>query len=637
MLLNVVTSGIIFSGGGGPVDPGTPAGSEVITGDIVVLRRSALGIAPEQPLFAVENIQNSGIAPPASGVVDDAQFHHLHFRWEFGFERDWQGDANIEHPDAAVAWGPRAAPLFKEPGTYPIRCTVTNMFNQNYGVLTFNHVVSDPETVFAGSNTVVVDTNGNGDFTTFDAAMSSVLGQDTTPKRIQVTRGQNHSWAGRGLGNSTGARVPSLHIEMVGPGAEPVFTKSNANTGFFWQDSATTGSGNDKDFVVNGGEWVGIYNPVSGTPSSGIGGFYQCLQNPPQHALFLGAGMRGFSNIISVEGTDTGQINAYTAMSENDLSDWNLYGIFGQRGMYAVTGNKIACNLDGLQGGSRGQGHVEGGAIRMPFARRAVIGHNEFYANSGWFQNFAPYYTNQPCVRWCTSPRSGEELVMNCNSFEAGFAPVELKPQNNSEVSQPVKALVEKNTFVGNWHSPWLLAVYLGGMTIRNNRFIHANVARPFGPFDPQAFVRLGREGADVANLSARIEVYGNTGINWMTDASYNQDRGAIPMLSDPVGYTSKVEGGNLTYQPNQGDIADGPLDETVIFAPKYSGYESAAVSPKETQWATPAGTVINGAPQSGSAALGDADTAAMMPIDDFYGNLRPLTNRDRGAVQVSV
>lgn len=625
-------------GGGGGANP-PPTGNEVITGTVEIVRRSRLQCAPEQPLLRVTNLQNTGLPSVPAVVVDDPEFHHLKFEWDFGFTFDWDSGAILEHLEAAQADGQYAAPLYRDPGIFYGNCRVTNMLTGDWGDLPYQIVINNPDNIFTAADTIVVDTTGGGDVTSFNAAMNLVRGQSATPKRIQITRGQNHSVSGQSLGN--GVQIPSLHITTVGSGAEPTMTKGTGGPMFFWQDTSTTGNGNDKDFVVHGGRWQGPYDPVTGSPAGNIGGFYQCLRNPPQMALFLDTNIRGFSNIFAPEGSDPSMIDAYTCIASNNMSDWQLYCVFGQRGLYAVTGNKIICNPDGGNGGSRTSGAledggVEGGPIRMPFARIAVVTHNEMYSNSGWLTQFGQRQTNQPAFRWCTSPRGGEVLILTRNNFEAGFSVAELKSQNSSETSQVVKALIEKNRFVSNWMSPFLLHMGHGGMTARNNIFIHVNVPSGWGPFDPQGFIQLGATGNDADNLAGRMEVYANTFINQMTTANYVNDRGIIPGVVNSAGYTNTTIAGNLDYQPNQGQTADGPVDETPVKAPYYTGYRNRAIPVKETQYASPPDGIWTGTPLAGSAALGDADNAALMPVDDYFGNTRPATNKDRGAIQVS-
>jgi len=136
-----------------------------------------------------------------------------------------------------------------------------------------------------------------------------------------LARGQTFSISGRGLGNSGANSMSSLHIVAApGTGEKPIV---NASGTILWSDSTTTGTGTDKDFVVQGLNWRGQWNGVTESGNSYDGFLF--LVNPPRQALFDGNEMSGLGNILATSGSDTSMNNAMLVANDNIMTNWRLY------------------------------------------------------------------------------------------------------------------------------------------------------------------------------------------------------------------------------------------------------------------------------------------------------------------------
>lgn len=595
---------------------------------INVVRRSALWVAPEAFVFDL-SLSGFDTLQSASGEVYDPQFHELYYLWDFDDAYDFEAPEHLDtgHERAGVAYGPTVSHTYRTPGNYEVSCLVIEPSSGKSATARLNIAVGNPNQTFPGTNTIFVDAVGGAAgappgarfANTLDAAWDAATGQQSAPKRIMLARGQTFSLSGRAMGNGGSNNMSSLHIVAAsGVGAKPIV---NAAGTVLWSDTATTGTGTDKDLVVQGLDWRGQWNGVTETGNSYDGFLF--LANPPRQALFDGNEMSGFANILATSGSDASMRNAMLVANDNIMTNWRLYAVFGRYGINALTGNRLAHNVNGLGGGPRSaNAHTEGGPIRMPTPNRAIVHSNDMFSNAGWFSNVEGYYTTQPCMRWNTTPQRGAILNMQCNSLEGGYTPLEIKSQSQ-EPGFAVNAMCEKNTIVGNFMSAYLITCEFGGATFRNNRLIQPDVNRFTGIFNPRSFINLDYQGSNSENGSAPIGIYNNTFLSQLTPANRSDGLAtAAGTVDADAEFTAVTEHNNINHQPHLGRSADAPLSMEVLWPARYIGYQDTN-TPLQSQYATPASTVVAAYPLNTSEALGDAINDPVA-FDDLFGNPRP-------------
>jgi len=75
-----------------------------------------------------------------------------------------------------------------------------------------------------------------------------------------------------------------------------------------------------------------------------------------------------------------------------------------------------------------------------------------------------------------------------------------------------------------------------------------------------------------------------------------------------------------IDHQPNMGRVADAPLSTQVLWSARYIGYQDTD-TPLQTQFATPASTIVAAYPLSSSDALGDAIVPIRSSADRLFGH----------------
>ena len=166
--------------------------------------------------------RTSGVAPlavhfDASASTADGNsipFHSLRYDFNFGDDRGltW---AVSGLPKNTQTGGPIAAYVFDNPGAYTVRVRVRNPNNGESSESSVTVSVQDPNTVFAGTNTICVSTSSN-----FADCPTGALRQTSVPsiqsqKRILLRRGESFG------GISINHGVSNVLITAYGSGNKP--------------------------------------------------------------------------------------------------------------------------------------------------------------------------------------------------------------------------------------------------------------------------------------------------------------------------------------------------------------------------------------------------------------------------------
>lgn len=600
--------------------------------DIAITRRSQFHIAPEGLFFEV-TVSGFDASGPGAGEVYDDRFHGLYYFWDFDDAYTFTAPKNLPtaHKNANIAYGPMASHTYRASGGYVVSVLVVEPSSGKQATATLNIAIGDPAALFGGTRTVFVSPSsdwsdapaGAALATSFNAAISTVQGDDTLPKRIMLNRGEIYSFSGASLGQNPGREWPLCHIVAgAGAGANPTVACTGT---FLWWDTQTTGNGNDKDFVLQNIDFIGPWDSTTETGDNGVN-LFSAFDNPPQLLLVDGCFFSGFSNTFFNSRTSANSDKNSKILNDCVITNWRKYAMFESVSREtAVTGCRMQMHVDARSGGPQTGDYNEQGCWRMPAPSKVIIHSSDFFSRAGWFENVSTYRTIQPCVRFNTNTLQGAKMNMQANAFEGGFPVVQLSSKSQ-DPGFAVNALIEKNYILGSHMSRHCIQNEFGGVTIRNNIIAMVDTPKIGSQFGPTSFIDMNRYGTDATNQGSPISIYNNTFVNLMASANYFSGAGnAIPLVNNGGGFSALTEENNVNHQPNLTSpvITYAPLDSAILWAPRDKGYISELHPILLSQYATPANSVATFAPLTGSAALGAAlnEPAA---YDDFYGNQRP-------------
>lgn len=612
-----------------------------VSATINILTRSATQVAPEGFAFDI-TLDGFDTLGPQPGEVYDARLHDIYYFWDFGDPYNFTAPENIvpQFRNAGVGYGARVGHVYRTPGTYEVSCLVVEPSSGKRATATTTVTVGDPDEVFAARATIYVDQTYDGvnrpegapesafvfpDFMT--AFMNQLYNKAGPPRRVMLARGQTHKINREMMVGYTFV-VPSFCVVAAdGPGPKPIIDMTE--NGFFWHYEHPSAS--ERDFRFENIEFYGGWDPTTQSGIRQIGFFFQA--NPPKQTLFESCTFDGFDLGLYPRSNSFDKISPdpFIFMNNSVVTNWRSCGIFGNGINLCLTGNRFAQNTEALNGYAGNEGSLVS-AIRVSFMDNAILTQNDFFSRSGWFVNAPGIYTTQACMRLSTWASQGTYYNVNCNTMEGGF---QLLTIANSEGQDglALNAVVEKNLLIGSHDTKFIVDISYGGTTTRNNVGIYPNT--PTFGIQPDRFVAFSRQGTDTNNTNAPQKVYSNTFVNLRTRDNAFDGEFWEAKVSDAAfaGYANAVESNNVNYQPGHGLIADGPLDQTVLFAPRYTHYEDDD-TPRDTTKATPADTIALYQPLEGSAALGDA-LRGEVAFDDFFGNPRPVYP-SRGAFEAT-
>ena len=618
----------------------TPSGASLT---INIVRRHATETAPESIWFDV-SVTGFDSTGPTGGNIYDNRLHKIDYYWTFGDPGTFTAPVNLlsGYDDSNIWFGPKAVHVFQADGTFTVSCWAYEKSSGKSAFNTLQVTVKDPDVEFAGADTITVGPTGR-DHTTLDAAISAVKGQQTTPKRIVLDRDETFSCSGGAFGNNAGNQWPSVYITAEDvAGAKPIV---NFTGGFSWDDIERGVS--DKDFVFSDLDLRGGWDSVTETGTS-----ITFLTNSRWKVRTLLLNRCEFSKfaavIVEAANYTEGPSDGAKVLNDSIVTDWQDYGfaIDSRCGMSAAVGSRIAGHVDAHGGGAKDGSHNTHGPWRNGYCDVMIAYALDVFNRQGWFVNFAPYNTQQPCLRAMQGTSVTGDVatdafvsVVGC-CLEGGNSCLEIKRQNGTITSKPMNGLVAQNYMLGSHMTARMIYLEYGGITVRDNIFNFADVPRvAFAPFDPDEFVRADYPGDSTESRDAPIEIYGNTCVSEVSTANY-AGTVAAPVILTNSGFTDTTEENNIRHVPNITSpvTPDGPLVEndsgSFGWTPREKGYTDETVA-LETQRANPSDAVNSYKPDTGSAAL-DPGLAGLVSYRDVLGAVRPAGNEDRGANQVS-
>ena len=555
--------------------------------------------------ISVSPNRTSGVAPlavhfDATGTTDpgtEDPFRDLEYRWNFddtasGATWDYGARAGVSSRNEAT--GGVAAHVFETPGTYTVTLDVVGESGTESTDVTIT--VTDPDTVFSGTNTRCISRTGN--FTGCPAGAQQVTTTDIAVATSHIASGRRilfrkgETWTdGIFMGGINGPGI----IGSYGTGASPIFTGLNIGS-----SGVSDWRVMDIDFVRPTGELYATAVEVV---------------HPSSLLTFLrikatGAGSDDNGSFISfaMNMYDTPTVVGYQV--GHTIADSEITG--GRYSFYGA-GDKIALLGNYIHGSGGGQ-HV----YRSFYAYKAVNSNNTF-AGGGDSEGWGPislvkqHAPDQPDAYT-------EYMHWSDNRFDATnvYVALGLGSENNITDQRLRHIVVERNWFSAQYLMQLGVNMSAGSdYTVRNNLFVMDN-------FDGTA-VQAAHDTLGPAPV--RVHIHNNT--FYKSDGG-GQGMSAIQILDDG---TSAVVRNNLGYAPN----ASSPTMVSVLFG---ATDVTQSNNSSDTQLRTVSPNFSNATPVTLqhfdllSGSYGRNAGYAVPNFSDLLNRVRPVGIYDMGALE---
>ncbi|MEK7703686.1 MAG: MopE-related protein, partial [Myxococcota bacterium] len=462
--------------------------SNATTSDYVVSFSVGTGTGPLT--VSLVPSRTSGVAPlhvffDASGTTDASvtsrPFHDLDYRWAFGDAAGspvsgttWATGSGAGVNSRNSAMGPVAAHVFEVPGTYTVALSVFDGVNTDSAETTIT--VSDPEVLFAGTNTMCFSTSGSfagcpaGATQVTTASFNTAINNNVAPnRRLLFRRGETFTAASPGTVDVNGPGIIGAYGTgakpiVNGPGTAPVISLGTYGSGMFtdWRFMDLYLDGQDNQAGENVGiGTVGQFDQVTilrvdvvGT-STGFAASHWTLTS----------GQQGYDQWSIQDSTAAGVPRCN--WDGHYICNWRIY-VVGTR--WSMQGN----TLDNLgepltpelyAGGS----HV----IRAEMLQNSVIGNNTL-KGAGNFQldiKLHAWAWDGSAGGNATAGTYTENIVIADNKIEGGANPwmLSLGPQDEITDERVRDIIVERNWFTSNSRTQLHMHLNSSATTIRNN------------------------------------------------------------------------------------------------------------------------------------------------------------------------
>jgi hypothetical protein len=601
---------------------------------IQIMGRSDLEVAPEAVWFRADVTDSSVTATNAIGSYDES-FHKLTYIWDFGdpgAASDKLTNVPLAHNDLNKAYGKHAAHVYTSPGTYTVTCTVYAENRTLIGVDTQQVIVGDPDTLFTGNRTILLDPAGAGDsaaypgsqvVTTVNQARNAVM-NTAGACRVLVKRGITITTSDRF--SITNPATTNLYVGTYGSGARPVM---NMSSGIL-----TLNNGFSGDVVFTGLDFYGPYDELtaSGATATGIDGF-DATGCPMK--MVDDCTIDGYK--LAIHPTEAGSDAnwAMTVVNNTLIRNAGNYSCFarGQLEKVAFLGASMTHNpLAAASGAQIGNGNSQGN-VRFSGRARAIMSVCELFSKFGW--SVQAIVEEQSTVRNNTGNSPEFMAVYDRVVMEGGWE-VWNSGDNQSTNHQTNNILLEKCLLLGASTTRALMQIGNVGITVRNGILIRPN--SPYKDQSWQGFVEV-QDNNDFQDPNARLSMINCTYVQAQSSANHSGIAQGTVWNDNGRTFNTFENVNGVLYTPNNTGVqpfdpvfeaADLVVSGGGTFNPRYAGFRQRSNS-LETQFATPDDAVKLWRPTTGSPLIGAA--TGVVAYDDYLGNVRPAS-ADMGAVQ---
>jgi hypothetical protein len=518
--------------------------------------------------------RTSGVAPlavffDASDTTDTTfttrPFHELEYKWAFGDAASgiWTTGSQRGVNSRNAATGPVAAHVFETPGTYTVTLSIYN--GTDTVTTTTDITVTDPATVFAGTNTICFSNTtafsgcptGATQVTTTDFS-AAIAGYQATGKRLLFRRGDRFTTPGGAILTATGPGI----VGSFGTGSLPVVElhSNDTDTSMLSLSSRTTPA--FSDWRLMDLEFDGMLNGFSNGLGSG-GGMAQLT--------VLRVTLRNLTTAFGCDGTMAAWWNSHQGPYNQSVDQTAIVdsaaipGANSQYGAYLsgnrlafmgnsldVGGNQVITNSHGASmiNPSTGTPYKGSHVTRWHYLGKAVIGNNDIMRpgfDRATIKLHAPTWSNG--VPPANQPWQGDgyskQVVISDNRFVDFANPwsVAVGPQNGVTDERVRDIILERNEHVTTPTSQVSQVIRAYEVTIRNNLFRG-------GGGNGQTAVMINVDGLEPPAHDVRV--YNNT--QYSADAVPSSQFVMVDIRSALVSDITIKN--NLAYAPN----ASGPL-----------------------------------------------------------------------------
>lgn len=457
MVLSLRSGGAYWRAAGSvppPPPPPPPPPSGDITVSLVASRLS--GPAPLAVRFSAV-----GTTTSIAGVTDP--YRQLLYTFDYGDPGSgtWPISGGSKNSDAS---GPLGAHIFETPGTYTVRCTGSRGGSSGYQETTIT--VTDPATVYAGTNTVYISPSANYASAPSGAETRTTLPTIASGKRYILRRGESF-----GALNIPGGVTGTQIVADSGAGAKPIVSMIKVG-----DELVPPGTLFPDDITIEGLQCSGEVVQTAYIRRL----LLKDIDQPNHSKIDLGAASDYWSENL-------GDRYGPTLPVARDLFVVGCYAR-GTNSTFGLTGHLIEAAVLGCDFKGSSQ-HT----LRAWSAYHAVIAHNALRGgsadgirhalkmHSSGVATFTPGQTYGSGAAWATSKvvvyRNLFSDATDNNAFAAVFG-----PQNDGSAEPLEDVIVEENVFARG--PAWVSDLQLAGrrMTYINNTLVGGGAAAVDAP-----------------------------------------------------------------------------------------------------------------------------------------------------------
>lgn len=590
--------------------------------------------------IALSNVPSrfTGVAPlsvffDASGTttnnsVTTQPFHDIEYRWSFGENTtvlaSLPGGMNWTYGSTKgsrnLAAGPVAAHVFETPGVYTVALTATDGTNTVSNSCA-QIVVQDPNTVFAGANTICVG-----------ATSTPVQGQDGCPVGAITVQQSNFASAISSYAK-TGKRVLFKHDDtFTGSSTATIAANGPGTIGMYGsgakpkvQSAATSIITLGATSTVTMQDWRIMDLEIDGQSTKARSGF--AVGGNADQVTLLRLNVHDIGDGILLSGPVVEYAKKYNSYNGHMFEQFTLvdstfnrflnnYGLFLYANKLAVLGNSV--------NDSSAAQHI----TRVPHSAKGVISNNTLSNPALTKQVFtlrSVAYSDINCASsaecipnllpFGTYAALTSQTVVSGNHFIGGLSnqPVTIGPSNPDQWDQRFQDIIfERNLYTGaSSECCWpMLNIQAQEVTVRNELINMTGAGQHRG-------IQVNNAGA-VAIASDNVRIYNNT--------IFSNDSSDFTAFRVDSGTTNISVVNNLAYSPN---VSGSFFGSGYNYATKVSN-NTTSTNTSPLMAVVPPLIPSHFKVTAGSYAIG---TGGMVPVLSDFFSVPKTTTRDIGAV----
>lgn len=501
-----------------------------------------------------------------SGSEYDGAFHEIYHVWTvkgqplstYGVPQNFLSEWN----NANVAYGPRVAFRFPDPGEYIIELWCIDRNGVTARAETNTIKVWDPDLFYVGASTICFSDDpsetwadekpGCQRVTSWAALTGGLLRGDngTAPHRVLFKAGSTvEATASIGIDSAKDLS----YIGAWGTGAKPII-QQKTRLGEFVNNIFYYVGGVQNDQITATG--LRFEAPYDSTAEVGYAGSHPIRIQPifgkDMYVHVHDCEWDGFDNFSF---STNGSANpTWIMVSDCFGTNWRNYAMFGGGGadnVIAAIGNRFQQHVDALGGvvGKGGMGNQHG-PMRIERADALYVACCDMFSRNGWSAginntNGFQEPSDQPCMRFLTSGDVGAQVVVDRVVCEGGFQSMRISSFGTGQTVNPGNFLVDRALLLGTAKSAAeMISVGHGGTTVRNVYGWVPDVAQRTGDTPRQLVELTYQDNRGANNENQSMTIYNCTAVSLRPGSEWAD----VTAASE---FTDVVVENNLVFAPN--------------------------------------------------------------------------------------